>query len=267
MAETRWEGTDAPALAAALDLPRVELHARLGSTLDRAHELAADGAPAGTLVLAEAQTAGRGRAGRVWESPAGTGIWLALVERPSDPAAIQVLSIRAGLRAARVLDRFAGDTVGLKWPNDLQLGGRKLAGILIEARWRDGRADWVAIGFGINVRIPAGVADAAALATGTDRLDVLAELVPALRAAAAARGPLTPRELEEYASRDAARGRRCREPAVGEVRGITATGALLVARDAGARDGGNEVEDDQDATAFTTGSLRLESEAMSEETA
>ena len=267
MAETRWEGTDASALAAALDLPRVELHARLGSTLDRAHDLAADGAPAGALVLADAQTAGRGRGGRVWESPAGTGIWLALVERPADPAAIQVLSIRAGLRAARVLDRFAGDVVRLKWPNDLQIDGRKLAGILIEARWRDGRPDWVAIGFGLNVRMPAGVADAAALSQGADRLEVLAELVPALRAAATARGPLTPRELAEYASRDAARGRRCREPAVGEVRGITATGALLVARDDGARVENPRGPDDERFTEFTTGSLRLEREAMSEETA
>lgn len=253
MAEARWEGADAAALAAALSLPRVELHARIPSTLDRAHELGAAGAPAGTLVLADAQTAGRGRGGRTWESPPGSGIWLTLVERPADPLAIQVLSLRIGIRAARVLDRFAPSPVRLKWPNDLQLEGSKLAGILIEARWRDGRPDWVAIGFGLNVAPPRTFGDAASLARGTDRLEVLAELVPALRAAATARGLLSARELEEFAERDAARGQRCREPAVGEVRGITESGALVVACDG--RD-----------TAFTVGSLRLERDP-SEETA
>lgn len=244
MAEIRWSDTTGGALAAALDLPLVELHDRIGSTLDRAHALAGDGAPAGTLVLAETQTAGRGRAGRSWSSPAGTGIWLTLLERPADPIAIQVLSLRVGLRAARVLDRFAHSGVRVKWPNDLQLEGRKLAGILIEARWRDARPDWVAIGFGLNVTAPTGVRDAASLAPGTDRLEVLAELVPALRAAAAARGALGPRELDEFASRDLAQGRQCLEPAPGEVRGITPLGELIVARDG------------RTAT-FSAGSLRL----------
>ena len=261
----RWEGRDAATVASALDLPRVELHDRVGSTLDRAHVLGAEGAPAGALVLAEAQTAGRGRTGRVWESPAGTGIWLALLERPTDPAAIQVLSIRIGLRAARVLDRFAGAAVELKWPNDLLIAKRKLAGVLIEARWRDARADWVSIGFGINVRTPPGMPAAGALATGTDRFEVLAELVPALRAAAAARGPLTLPELDEYASRDAARGRRCREPAIGEVMGIDARGALLVARDGEPDDA--HAPHQRETAAFTTGSLRLEHDAMREEIA
>lgn len=247
MPETRWEGTDAAALGAALGLPRVELHARIPSTLDRAHELGAAGAPAGSLVLAEMQTAGRGRSGRSWTSPAGTGIWLTLLERSADPIAIQVLSLRAGLRSARVLDRFASSPVRVKWPNDLQVDDRKLAGILIEARWREARPDWVAIGFGLNVAPPAGVPDAASLAPGTDRLEVLAELVPALRAAAAARGQLTSRELDEFASRDMALGRSCVEPAAGRVRGITPLGELVVARDG------------RTAT-FSAGSLRLAEE-------
>ena len=264
-AEHRWEGRDAAALAAALDLPLVELHDRVGSTLDRAHVLAADGAPAGSLVVAEVQTAGRGRAGRGWESPAGTGIWLTLLERPTDADAIAVLSVRVGLRAARVLDRFAGAPVGLKWPNDLLVGSRKLAGILIEARWRDARVDWVAIGFGINVRCPPGMPEAGALAAGADRGAVLAELVPSLRAAATARGPLTPRELDEYASRDAARGHRCLEPVAGEVIGIDARGALLVVPDPGADGPGGQQP--RAVVACTTGSLRLERNALREEIA
>jgi BirA family biotin operon repressor/biotin-[acetyl-CoA-carboxylase] ligase len=96
--------------------------------------------------------------------------------------------------------------VRLKWPNDLYCEGGKLAGILIEARWREQRLDWVAIGMGINVRLPEEMPGAAALRAVDSRANVLAELVPALRAAAAARGPLSERELMAYAERDLARG-------------------------------------------------------------
>jgi BirA family transcriptional regulator, biotin operon repressor / biotin---[acetyl-CoA-carboxylase] ligase len=229
----RYDGCDAAALARLLDVPRVELRAELDSTMDVAHELAAAGAPAGTIVLADSQRAGRGRAGRAWSSPPGSGIWLTLLERPRDASALEVLSLRLGLRAAGVLDRFAGQTVGLKWPNDLYLGWKKLGGILAEARWREGRPEWVAAGIGVNVVAPADVPAATGLTTPTRRLDVLSELVPALRAAAAARGPLTDEEVRRFAARDVAAGRRCLQPAIGEVRGISAAGELLVASGSG----------------------------------
>ena len=73
--------------------------------MDVANALAADGAPAGTMVLADAQLAGRGRAGRRWESKAGDGIWMTLVERLNDLEALDVLSLRIGIRVARALDR------------------------------------------------------------------------------------------------------------------------------------------------------------------
>ncbi len=101
------------------------------------------------------------------------------------------MSLRLGLRAARALDRYAESPVRLKWPNDLYVADGKLAGILVEARWRANRIDWVAIGIGVNVRAPTDVENAASLEPGADRVDVLAELVPALRAAAQARGPLS----------------------------------------------------------------------------
>ena len=85
----------------------------------------------------------------------------------------------------------------------------------------------MAIGFGINVRLPHGV-PAAALRAGAQRIDVLASLVPALRQAAAETGTLRDEELDAYAGRDYARGRRCREPVVGAVTGINSTGALVV---------------------------------------
>ena len=120
--------------------------------------------------------------------------------------------------------------VRLKWPNDVLVDGRKLAGILVETRWREGQVDWVAVGIGINV----GMSDepnATGLRVGTRRLDVLAELMPALRAAARARGPLSPKELERWAALDVAAGRRCRSPVPGVVRGLASDGSLIVERD------------------------------------
>jgi BirA family transcriptional regulator, biotin operon repressor / biotin---[acetyl-CoA-carboxylase] ligase len=212
-----------------LDLPRVELLESTTSTLDVAHRIAAEGAPAGTLVIANEQTAGRGRGGKTWQSSPGTGIWLTLIERPSDTSGLGVLSLRAGLAAAEALDRFAPEPIRLKWPNDLYIDRSKLAGVLVEARWREQAVEWVAIGIGVNVMAPEKMQNAAWLEPGTERLDVLGELVPALRAAAQASGPLGAAEREEFNARDLARGRACVQPAVGRVAGITPTGELLVA--------------------------------------
>jgi len=212
-----------------LDLPRVELLESTTSTLDVAHRLAAQGAPAGTLVIANEQTAGRGRGGKSWQSTPGAGLWLTLIERPSDNSGLGVLSLRVGLGAAEALDRFAPEPIRLKWPNDLYVDQAKLGGILVEARWREQAVEWVAIGLGVNVQAPPGVKMAAGLDPGTDRLDVLGDLVPAVIAAARATGPLNAAEMEEFDARDLARGRRCIEPAIGRVAGISSTGELLVA--------------------------------------
>ena len=222
-----FDGVTADALAATLDVPRVVIYEQIASTMDAAHALGAGGAPAGTLVIADEQTAGRGRAGHRWHSAAGSGIWMTLLERPNDPIAVQVLSLRLGLRAASALDAFARVPIRLKWPNDLFVDDAKLAGVLVEARWRGERPDWVAIGFGINVRAPDEIS-AASLLPGVSRVEVLAALVPAVRAAAAGRGALSPRELEQYAARDLARGRRCAAPLAGMVQGITESGALRI---------------------------------------
>src|SRR5687768_13563518 len=169
--------------------------------MDVASELANEGAPGGLLVLSDAQTAGRGRAGRRWESRPGDGIWLTLVERVNDPSALDVLSLRIGIRTAKALDRFGPAPVGLKWPNDLYLPAGKLGGILVESRWRGSVPEWTAIGVGINVRA-VKYEGGAALGDDVSRRDVLGELVPALRAASAARGHLDADELREFAKRD-----------------------------------------------------------------
>jgi BirA family biotin operon repressor/biotin-[acetyl-CoA-carboxylase] ligase len=222
-----WKGETAESLARLLDLPRVELLTSVRSTMDVAHALGAEGAAPGTLVLADEQTAGRGRSGKRWRSRSGAGIWMTLLERPNDVDALGVLSIRLGLKAAPVLERYTDEPIRVKWPNDLLLRSGKVAGILVETRWRAREPDWVAIGLGVNVRPPEGE-QGGALREGTRRLDVLAELVPALRAAARGRGALTAGELELWTARDHAVGRLCVSPVRGRVRGLASDGSLIV---------------------------------------
>lgn len=224
----RYAGIDAREWRVRLDVPEVIALEHTGSTLDVAHRLAASGAAPGTVVVAERQTAGRGRAGKHWSSASDHGVWVTVIERPADAGAVDVLSIRVGLAVAAALDEFAEEPVRLKWPNDMYVREGKLAGTLVEARWRGERLDWVAIGLGVNVTAPADVPGAAGLEAGTTRAQVLGAVVPAIRAAAELRGELGPDELESYASRDLARGRRCSEPLAGSVAGISPRGELLI---------------------------------------
>jgi BirA family biotin operon repressor/biotin-[acetyl-CoA-carboxylase] ligase len=235
IAADSYDGQSRDALAARVGVPHLALYARIGSTMDAAHELGAAGAPTGALVLADEQTSGRGRQGSSWHSAAGKGVWLTLLERPRGLAGLEVLSLRVGLAAAAALDAFSDESVEVKWPNDLLIRGAKLAGVLVEVRWRGARPDWVAIGLGVNVVAPRAVPGAAGLRTGTSRVDVLEAIVPALRRTAAPTGPLDARELQLFAARDYARGRRCVRPAPGVVAGVTAAGELAVETPAGVR--------------------------------
>jgi BirA family biotin operon repressor/biotin-[acetyl-CoA-carboxylase] ligase len=223
----RLDGATAVDLARRLAVPRVELFDEVGSTLDVAHAMAPD-APSGTLIVADEQTAGRGRHGRRWASAPGAGLWLTLIERPNDARALDVLSLRCGLYAAEALDMLADHRVGVKWPNDLYVGERKLAGILIETRWRGTAPDWVAIGFGLNVIAP-DVSTGIGLAHGVTRLQALERVVPALRAAATSSRHLGADELARWRERDIARDRAVTSPVAGTVTGISAEGELLVA--------------------------------------
>lgn len=124
--------------------------AETGSTNDDAKRLARAGAPGGTLVVAARQSAGRGRFDRVWESPEG-GAYLSCVLRPAlPPAALAPLPL---VIAVGVADGLAslGLEAGLKWPNDVLAGGRKLAGILVEMAAESDRTEWVVAGCGVNV--------------------------------------------------------------------------------------------------------------------
>ena len=223
-----WFGHDGATLARRLGLPRVEAHRSLGSTMDAAHALAAAGAPAGTLVLAEAQTSGRGRGGRTWSSSPAAGLWGTMIERPADAEAIAVLSLRVGLALAPALEGWASGAVTLKWPNDLFVDGGKLAGVLVEARWRGDRPDWVAIGVGVNLARPADVAVPTAHLGTVEPATLLSAVVGAVRTAATVVGPLTEAERAAFAARDLAHGRPILGPVPGRARGIAASGALLV---------------------------------------
>lgn len=241
----RYCGLSPAEIATLTGAPRALLFDEVSSTMDVAHAAATKGAPSGTLVLAERQLGGRGRGGKEWVSRPRAGIWLTLVERPAEGVPVELLSIRAGLALAPALDRFAPAPVELKWPNDLFAQGRKLGGILLEARWRDARAEWVALGVGVNLKPPGEIGDAAGLREGATAPEVLAAIVPALRRAAALRGPLSAAELDAFARRDFAAGKSCSEPAAGIVRGINDRGELLV-------------EADGEISAHRSGSLVLE---------
>ena len=233
MARLTLDGVAAADLAGRWGVPQCGLFRQLGSTLDAIHELAAQGAPAGTVVVAEEQTAGRGRDGRTWHSPAG-GVWLGMLLRPAR-AELGVMSVRVGLAVADAVDAMLGRVeTRLKWPNDVLLAEHKLAGILCEGRWHGETLQWLAVGVGVNVcnAIPPAVArHAVALEEwlpAVRRLDVLDRLVPALAALASGEATLSERECAAFAARDWLQGRQLRSPAAGRARGLRADGALLV---------------------------------------
>jgi len=123
----------------------------LGSTSDRAKELADEGAEHGAVVVAEAQTAGRGRRGRSWASPARRNLYFSVVLRPElPPARAAEITLVASVALCDVL-RQAGVQAGIKWPNDLLASRGKIAGVLTELAAEPDRAHWVVLGVGINV--------------------------------------------------------------------------------------------------------------------
>jgi BirA family biotin operon repressor/biotin-[acetyl-CoA-carboxylase] ligase len=173
----------------------IHWHDHLVSTMDEAHRLAEAGAPHGTAVAAKTQSGGRGSRGRSWASPEG-GLWLSVLCRPPGARSMERLSVRAGEAIAAVLQAALPGLppVTVKLPNDLLVDGRKLAGILCEARWEGDTPLWVVIGVGINVLnpVPAPFSDTAVSLAGLGvetTPEAVADLVmPALREVGAAAG-------------------------------------------------------------------------------
>lgn len=126
------------------------------STNSRAKELAGRGTPEGTIVLAERQTLGRGRRGRSWFSPDGGGLYLSLVLRPEvAPAEAPKLTLMTAVAVCDALAPYLPSSPAVKWPNDILVGGRKIAGILTEISTEPEAIDFVVVGLGLNVNVPA----------------------------------------------------------------------------------------------------------------
>jgi BirA family biotin operon repressor/biotin-[acetyl-CoA-carboxylase] ligase len=244
-----WERRTAKELAARWGSPEVHLFESLGSSNDVARRLASVGAPPGTVVLAEEQVAGRGRAGRSWASPPGLGLWFSVVGPPAGGTNRGVLPLRVGLAVATALDPFLGPTaVGIKWPNDLWVGERKLGGILCEASWEGERPGAVVAGVGLNVLHEAKAfpdelrnrATSVALEAGSAvaRRDVADAVIPAVLRAVLDDLPL---DVTALAARDLLRGHRVEvvDPvtglliARGDAAGVLGDGSLRVIDAAG----------------------------------
>lgn len=239
------DGIPSSVLARRWGVPQCGVFCTLPSTLDAVHDLGAQDAPSGTLVLAEEQTAGRGRDGRTWRSPPG-GVWLGMLLRPPLPPA-GVLSLRIGLVLADVVEAvlgiratsLSGPRAALKWPNDVLVDDRKVAGILCETRWQGDTLQWLAVGIGVNVTndVPGEFVNHAVSLSefrpSVRRIDVLDLLVPTLIRLTAHGAHLTEFECAAFARRDWLRGRHLRLPLGGRAAGIRPDGALLVDTGAG----------------------------------
>lgn len=146
---THWEGEPVSMWERLWGVPVFEAHRAIGSTNDRLRDLAREGAPAFTSVVAETQGEGRGRTGKRWESPPGVGLWMSFLLRPNSPGAPTLAPILAGLAIARAIEASCrGLDARIKWPNDVEVNGYKVAGILCEAAGPDA----VVVGVGLNIR-------------------------------------------------------------------------------------------------------------------
>lgn len=134
---------------------RVEVHARLDSTNRTARALAEAGEPEGAVVIAEAQTGGRGRLGRRWVSPSNLNLYVSFVLRPRlDPADSAKITLLAAVAVADTLEDHVSGAPRIKWPNDVLVRGRKVAGILSELACEPGRTLFVIVGIGVNLNFP-----------------------------------------------------------------------------------------------------------------
>ena len=174
-----------------LELPDWRYYDEVGSTNDLALEWAQNGAADGSLVLADLQTAGRGRAERRWVTRPGTALALSLILRPKAAEMDQVARFTA-LAALGLVNALAkmGLDAAIKWPNDVLLGGRKVAGVLVEAAWQGGSLEGLVVGMGVNVtaesvppaaelRYPATAVEVE-MGVEVDRWDLLAGILQGL---------------------------------------------------------------------------------------
>ncbi len=145
----------------------IKFYQEIDSTNNCLKRLASEGAQEGTVVVANCQTAGRGRLGRNWQSAPEKGIWMSVLLRPQlHPSEVQVLTLAASAAVCKALEPLNIKGLGIKWPNDILVGGKKVCGILTEMSAEAERVSWVVVGIGINVNhlprdFPAELSDTA----------------------------------------------------------------------------------------------------------
>jgi BirA family transcriptional regulator, biotin operon repressor / biotin---[acetyl-CoA-carboxylase] ligase len=222
----------------------VVLHETTESTNDDAKLLAREGAPSGSVVIADSQTRGRGRGSNVWHSPPGANLYLSMLLRPTfDAAKAPAFALASGCVVAAAIERRlppVAPRVRIKWPNDIFADGKKVAGILIEAQLRGDVLGSIVVGIGVNVATKVFTAELdqratslALLGVAGDALDrdaLAAEIVVELTKAVSRyeRGALES-FAPELAARDALRGRRVRVLDVeGVADGIEADGRIAL---------------------------------------
>lgn len=217
-----------------------------GSTMDHARRLAEQGAPDGTLVIADHQTAGRGRLGRRWQAPPAGSLLLSLIFRPAIAShQAQQLTMLCGLAVAEGVEAHTGLPVGLKWPNDIEIGGAKLGGILTEVELSGARISYAVVGVGLNVNLDPRQLTGPILARATSlsaelgapvaRLPLLWAVLHAVDARYLALGTGGPELHTAWARRLVTLGRPVTISAdetawEGIAEGVDADGALLVRR-------------------------------------
>ena len=208
---------------------------RTDSTNARARELAEAGAVGGLVVTADEQTAGRGRQGRSWFAPPGTALLYSALLRPVDERPL--LPLLVPLAVSEAAESLAPVGCELKWPNDVWVGGRKLAGVLVEGRPGEDEAGWAVVGVGMNVAVAADAfppelrESSVSLGDGIEVATALAELNRTLSRWLDADDPAI---LASFRERDALRGRRISwQGGAGTAAGIDDAGHLLVEVDAG----------------------------------
>ncbi len=221
----------------------IRWHASVPSTMDVAAALASEGAAHGVVVAAEEQTAGRGRRGSMWSSPPGAGLYFSFIARPADAATLSLLTLAAGVGVREGIAAASGLAAGLKWPNDLLVGRRKLAGILAEGIAIGTGNQAIVIGVGVNVQAAAYPPDVAARATSiegelgraVDRDALFAAILDALwhRLATLEERPGDILQAWRAASPSAIGTRIEWEGHAGLTNGIDDTGALLVTTSSG----------------------------------
>lgn len=246
-----FEGLKLAALRERWDRPHVHVYSKIESTNTLAVELADEGAAAGTIVLANEQTGGRGVAKRRWHSPKGAGLYLSLVLRPKEVPNPLLLPLLAGFAAARALEVFgSGAAVGVKWPNDLIIADRKAGGVIAEGSWSGPRPRYVVLGIGVNVHqraadFPAALRPVAisldmAAGRAVSRIELADRVIAEVETSCLNPPEILDREfLRRFDDYDWLRDRRCSidsggpAPSVGTAVGIAPDGALLFRPDRG----------------------------------